>query len=292
MPAVSSASTARHRTDRCPGVLRPWVAEDGALLRIRLVGGRLSRDQLAGLGELAVDHGDGNVHATARANLQVRGLPLPVPGDVAGRIAALGLLPSPPHERVRNIIMSPLTGRSAGAADLRPVAVALDAALCSDPALAQLPARFLFALDDRGDLGELTPDLAAVAVAPDRARLWAGGLAGDVVDLADVPERLVELARRFLTRRGTGPSACWHVAELPRGGADLGAFRRGKAAPRVAPPAPGRLVQDDGRCMEHVPVPDGLLTPAVLEHVLEAATHEVVVTPWRSLLIPDLETGS
>lgn len=292
MSAPSSGSTARHRTDRCPGVLRPWVAEDGALLRIRLVGGQLRRDQLVGLAELAVDHGDGNLHATARANLQVRGLPQPVPGDVAGRIAALGLLPSRPHERVRNIVMSPLTGRSAGAADLRPVAAALDAAVCGDPTLAQLPARFLFALDDRGDLGELTPDLAAVAVAPDRARIWAGGLAGDVVDLADVPERLVGLARRFLARRGTGPSAFWHVAELPGGGSELGAFRRGGSPPTVAPPAHGRLVQDDGRRIEHLPLPDGLLTPALLERVLEEATHEVVVTPWRSLLIPDLETGS
>ena len=35
--------------------------------------------------------------------------------------------------------------------------------------------------------------------------------------------------------------------------------------------------------------PDGRLTPALAGEVLARAGTEVVVTPWRSLLLPDLE---
>ena len=36
-------------------------------------------------------------------------------------------------------------------------------------------------------------------------------------------------------------------------------------------------------------MPDGRLTPALAAEVLARAGAEVVVTPWRSLLLPDLE---
>jgi precorrin-3B synthase len=295
MPGLSTAHERRHRADRCPGVLRPWVAEDGALVRIRLVGGLLHRTQLAGLADLASEYGDGTLHLTARANLQLRGISLPVPDLFVERVAALGLLPSRAHERVRNIMVSPLTGRLGGLADLRPTARALDAAVCADPMLSDLPARFLFCLDDRGDLQDRPTDLAAVVVAPGRARLLAGALAGEVVGLQDVPARMADLARRFLTLRGTGPSACWHVGELDGEGSELGSFGQAPAqpsAPVPMVPPHGSLIQDDGRRALHLAVPGGSLTPALLEQTLAAGSDEVIVTPWRSLFLPDLDGDS
>lgn len=291
MTSTSTPRARRDRADRCPGVLRPWVADDGALLRVRLVGGVLTHEQLAGLASLAERFGDGDLHLTGRANVQVRGVALPVPDPVVEEMTALGLLPSPDHERVRNIMVSPLTGRIGGLADLRATAMTLDAALRADPALASLPARFLFCLDDRGDLVDRTPDLAAVAVGADRVRLWAGGMPGDTVPLADAPTGLLQLARAFLARRGSGPSACWHVRELPDGGAELGPFRPTPGPGTPTPPPYGFLVQDDGRRARHVPVPGGTLGPALVEDVLATAGTEVVVTPWRGLLLPDLEVS-
>src|SRR6476661_4760030 len=62
----------RERADRCPGVTRPWPAEDGSLVRIRVVGGALPTSALASLVDLAGRFGDGDLHLTKRANLQLR----------------------------------------------------------------------------------------------------------------------------------------------------------------------------------------------------------------------------
>ena len=56
----------RTRGDRCPGVLRPWPADDGLLVRIRLVAGRLEVGQLRLLSEAARRFGDGRVRSTAQ----------------------------------------------------------------------------------------------------------------------------------------------------------------------------------------------------------------------------------
>ena len=61
MPITSSV---RSRPDKCPGVFRPWAATDGALVRLRLIGGRISPRSLLGLSQLAGRYADGNVHLT------------------------------------------------------------------------------------------------------------------------------------------------------------------------------------------------------------------------------------
>ena len=58
------------------------------------------------------------------------------------------MLPSPTHELVRNIAASPLTGLTQQRPDVRSLVAELDAAICAEPELADLPGRFLFAVDD------------------------------------------------------------------------------------------------------------------------------------------------
>ena len=196
VPPSPVPAPVRARPDRCPGVLRPWPADDGALLRVRLVGGRLATAQLAGLAALAREHGDGDLHLTSRGNLQLRAVPDTAPVVVGVR--ALGLLPSDAHERVRNVLVSPLTGRVGGprTCDRAPPPTTR----CSAPTrdCAELPARFLVCLDDRGDLADRSPDLAVEAVDPTRVRLRAGGWAGPLVPLAEAPGHLLALVHRFL----------------------------------------------------------------------------------------------
>src|ERR1700758_4892474 len=125
-------------SDACPGALQVHQAADGALVRVRL-------------------GGIADVTAVAEA------------------IAEAGLLPSATHERVRNIVASPLSGRVGGRADVRAWVAELDAAICAEPRLAELGGRFWFSLDDgRGDVSGLRADVG-VHVAADGCALLLEG---------------------------------------------------------------------------------------------------------------------
>ncbi|MGB3287405.1 nitrite reductase, partial [Mycolicibacter algericus] len=191
----------RARADRCPGVLRPWLADDGLLVRLRLVGGRLPVAALERLLRVSAEFADGSIYLTKRANLQLRGLPGhggQLTPDVVAALASTGLLPSRSHELVRNILVSPQTGYAGGRVDLRPVSARLDALLCGDPRLARLPGRFLFVLDDgRGDLIDRATDAGLVTLSATAAQLRIGEDWGAVVAIAEAAERLAALAAAF-----------------------------------------------------------------------------------------------
>ncbi|KAB2810719.1 nitrite reductase [Pimelobacter simplex] len=274
---------ARSRPDRCPGIVHPWPADDGGLVRVRVPGGRVRLSALRALAAVAEQYGDGRVRLTGRANLQVRAMPLGADGSLAApalaALEATGLLPSRSHDRVRNVLVSPQTGLAGGRADLRPVLAALDTLLLSDPALAALPGRFLFTLDDgRGDLADKHLDLGLVALDATTAQLRVGEQWGAVVGLADAPAALVALARDFLAARGTGPDAPWHVPELAR---------------PLAPPVPaadgatvatGPLPLGPVAGGRHVAVPDDGLDPSA---IATWTAPTVIVTPWHGVLIPE-----
>ena len=278
---------ARSRPDRCPGIVHPWPAEDGGLVRIRVPGGRVPVSALQALVAVAQEYGDGRVRVTGRANLQLRAMPL-VEDRLAGpallALEATGLLPSREHDRIRNVLASPQTGIAGGRADLRPVVAALDVLLLGDPALAALPGRFLFTLDDgRGDLSDRHRDLGLVALDATTAQLVVGDGFGEVVALDAAADAIADLARRFLTARGTGPDAPWHVGEL--------------ATPRTpsAAPAPGAdvtagpLPYGPVAGGEHVPVGEDGADAATIESWSARVDPDaaVVVTPWHGVLIPE-----
>jgi precorrin-3B synthase len=281
---TQATSAARDRADRCPGISRPWIAEDGLLVRLRLIGGRITSDQLVGLAAIANRYGDGQVQLTARANLQLRALPGSggvLDRDVVTALAATGLLPSRTHELIRNVMVSPQTGLAGGRADLRGVAEELDDLLCADPVLVDLPGRFLFVLDDgRGDLLSRTSDLGFVSLDNQTVQLRVGVNWGPVVDLLDAAHAIVELARSFCAARGDGPTAAWHVAELtmPLVPVEL-------VDPRV-PPATDLLPFGPVPGGQHHQIPNGLLDRAAVTALTRNDT-DLVVTPWRGVLIPE-----
>ncbi|AQT79809.1 precorrin-3B synthase [Mycolicibacterium litorale] len=275
--------------DACPGALQVHQAADGALARLRLPGGMITAAQLQALAHAASEFGNDTLELTVRGNLQLRGVrDAPAVADAA---QAAGLLPSPTHERVRNIVASPLSGRVGGLVDVRPWVTALDAAIQADPALAGLPGRFLFGLDDgRGDISGLGTDVGATVEGDRVALLLAGRDTGIRLGIDEVVPTLTRVARRFLEIRGKA----WRVRELDDPTelvSDVAAtVPAGHGWPPVTRPPVGWITQDDGRTALGAAVPLGVLQARQAEFVA-AIEAPVVITPWRSLLVCDLAEG-
>lgn len=266
--------------DRCPGVLRPHQAADGAMVRIRVPGGRTTGTALAALGAVAERFGSGVLQLTSRGSLQVRGLPEDLPAAFEQGVADAGFLPSDTHERVRNVVCSPLTGLVGGRADLRPLVAALDQAVLAEPDLSALSGRFLLGLDDgRGDVAALQPDLTYRATGPDDGLVLVGTDRGLPVAAGDAVRTLVALALDFAA--AAAATGAWRVRDLP-GWVD--------GLPGLVPVEPVTgAAAPLGRHGAHavVGVPLGFLAPQQRRAVSTAAgAGPVVVTPWRSLVLP------
>ncbi|GAA1391213.1 nitrite reductase [Luteococcus peritonei] len=277
----------RTRPDRCPGVLRPWPADDGLLVRIRLVAGRLTTDQLRQLSRASQDFGDGIVRSTNRANLQLRAFGDDGTGhlrpEALAAITATGLLPSPRHDLVRNIMASPLTGIAGGRADLRGLVDELDRLLLAYDSLTGLPGKFLFVLDDgRGDVLAHPCDLGIVALDERIGQLRIGSGWGDVVELDRAPGILVELAAAFVAKRGEQPTAPWHVAEMETG------FRPPQSPEPGLPPVLGSLPfgpVEQAPGWRHEPFGEAGLDAAQVERIT-TGVDQLLVTPWHGVLVP------
>jgi precorrin-3B synthase len=289
-------------------VLSVWSADDGGLARVRLPGGRVSTAGLRVLAAAAEQLGNGELELTVRGNLQVRGLAAGAERDLADRLRAVGLLPSDSHDRVRNIVASPATGLLGP--DVSTVVRELDAALIADPLLAGLPGRFLFAVDDgTADVSALGPDVGLFRAddTDDGYALLLGGTAPGLRPAAGhAVAAAICAARAFLTLRQRDGSAAWRLAELPDGPARVAAAVRAAVPtgsscpdlpanaldrPRMLPA--GVLATRDGRAAVLIGVPHRRLTAAAVAELaglagLGSAT-EIRVTPWRSLLVPELD---
>ncbi|WP_432141417.1 cobalamin biosynthesis protein CobG [Streptomyces sp. bgisy084] len=231
----------RDRGDACPGALRLHSAADGHLARVRLPAGDLTVRQAEALADAADRLGDGHLSLTSRGNAELRGLP----DDCGGRLAALlrdaGLLPSERHERIRNILASPLAGLDRHTpSDVRLWARDLDGLLCTSESVTALSGRFLFVLDDgRVDVAALGGDVSLVAepagteapadhadqsgtahpARPTGSALLRIGDGPTALRIAgpDAPRAALTAAEAFLAAAEASGSGAWRVRELPPG---------------------------------------------------------------------------
>ncbi|MGC4939710.1 precorrin-3B synthase [Kribbella sp. DT2] len=259
-------------------------AADGGLARVRLPGGVLSPMQLRVLSEASRELGDGNLELTSRGNIQIRALR--APGELSDRLYDAGLLPSITHERVRNILASPLSGLD-GSYDLQALVGELDRGLCASPRLAELPGRFLFALDDgRGDLAAVGADVGVRVVRDQLALLLAGEDTGVRLAPAEAPLVMLRAAEAFLDER----DGEWRLGELADGVAKvlsrLGYSRSGgqQQADAEELPAGGPVRAGVyGPELLVATVPLGSLGPEQAAVLAEAG--RLRVTPWRSVVV-------
>ncbi|MFD7866890.1 precorrin-3B synthase [Streptomyces sp. NPDC059783] len=312
-PPAGARSRRSEAGDQCPGALRLHAADDGALARIRVPGGVLDAGGTEVLAEVARRLGDGDVHLTSRGNVQIRGLGEECGGELAALLRASGLLPSERHERVRNVVASPLSGLDGrGVRDVRPWLVALDALVCASEAAAGLSGRFLFALDDgRGDMDALGADVTLRALDGGDAALRVGPVRDALrVPDADAPRAALAAAEAFLD--AARPTGAWRVADLADGARpvlDALARRLRRDGVPFTPttlPAPeidgtsgtpptGLVRGPDGSVSLSVGVPLGRLRGAQWRLLADLAREHgsggLRLTPWRGVIVPDVAAG-
>ncbi len=304
--------------DRCPGVFATHAAADGQLARLRLSGGRITPEQFEALAEAAEEYGDGHLEITGRANLQVRGIAGAHVDAFAARLVEAGLAGAASHDRVRNVTVSPFTGRIGGPAALWTAADRLDRALAETEWAQQLSGRFWFGFDDgRGDVLRRRPDVVGVADGEkadggEAELVVAGRATGRSFSFADLPGAMLEVAEHFLAVRTDE----WRIADLPEP-LDLGpSFRRSpfdrassqapasrwspfdRASSQAPPrelrtravettPRVGWFAQDDGRVLLGAVAPFGRFT-AQQARFAAAVGAPLIVTAEKELLITDL----
>ncbi|MFH8567756.1 precorrin-3B synthase [Streptomyces sp. NPDC017993] len=313
---AAAAPPLRERGDACPGTLRLHSADDGSLARVRLPAGDLTARQASALADAAERLGDGHLSLTSRGNVELRGLADDCGQELAELLRDAGLLPSERHERVRNILASPLAGLDRRTpADVRLWARRLDALLCASASATALSGRFLFVLDDgRGDVTALGGDVRLVAepcggaresvaeaTAEGGALLYVGDDPAAVrIGGPDVPRAALVAAEAFLTAAAASGSGAWRVRELPathtltaRGTAEAlrAAGIRAAYVPEPEPrPAPDHTNAPVPGIVEGPAGPDGSPGPCALSVL--APLGRLTVDRWRLLTAVAADDGA
>ncbi|OBS53540.1 hypothetical protein A8B73_05405 [Methylosinus sp. 3S-1] len=248
---------------------------DGLVLRVRPRLGRIAGEQLIGIASAAQWFGDGEIHLTNRANLQIRGVAEADHGALLAMLGRLGLVDLDERaERRRNIIVTPFPDE---AGETERIAAAMTAALADLP---PLPAKFGFAVDTGAvrRLAQTSADIRIERAADGGIILRADGAPkGQRVRTDAAAGAAVELARWFLAAGGVAAGRGRMAALVRRIGPPVGRDHA-EPAPAAEAPTPG-------------PVPDGYLVgfpfgaaPAAALQAL-GRLGDVRVTPWRMLAV-------
>ena len=280
----------------CPGALRPMLAGDGWLVRIRPQGGTLSPAQAEGIARAAMAHGNGIIDLSNRANLQLRGVRAQAHPALIADLANLGLIDATPAaEAARNILVTPFWLQDDGTQTL---ATALAAALAaaaapestapeptapeSHPAATTplLPGKFGFALDSgAAPVLALSPADIRLERGPKGLILRPDGYAlGRPTTLDTAITDALALVAWFLESGGGAPGR-GRMAALIAAGACLPAGFTEPPLPPAAPPSPGLTGQGWLAALAF-----GQMTAAAL-HAIAALNRPLRLTPWRMLLI-------
>jgi sulfite reductase beta subunit-like hemoprotein len=293
----------------------------------------LGAEQLRALAA-AARLGSDIIELTSRAGVQIRGLPhsadrTPEAAEAAEAaeavgtsgtavevervLAAGGLLPSRTHDRVRNVLASPLGGRHPAALALTDaVVVDLDRLICGDAGLANLPGRFIFEVDDASGIGRIgAADLTLRAISrtaagEDRFQLVVGGVPTDLIRSSSGAGRLgVAAANAFLDLRTELGRDARHVVDLAGGPGAIagrlgGAVRRLDDAPTDADPSrrrPSTLgvsSQPDGRRAVAGLARLGRLDHRQLDGLAELCTGSagIRLSPWKTITVVDVEADA
>lgn len=169
-------------------------AQDAFMCRLRIPGGELSSEQLAGLADLTERSAGGNLDITTRANLQIREIPADQAMEILYGLRELGLVSlGSGGDNIRNVTASPLSGiDSSELIETIPIAKRMHHYILNHRDMYGLPRKFniaydgggkISALDDTNDIGFHAiqiPESAATPEVPAGVyfQLTLGGITG------------------------------------------------------------------------------------------------------------------
>jgi len=272
---------------------------DGWLARIKPPKSALTAPAARALAAAAAEFGNGRIELTSRANLQVRGLAPNGFAAFAAAIVASELAdPDPETERRRAVIHPPLLTASSQ------IASQIECILAHDPALARLPAKFAVAVDSGGPLplGQTAADLTVTCTETGVVIVPAGSHFGAGVPATTAADAVRRLALCFLALADvcTPPPRRMHalmrVISVATLFAEAGLATCEAVMPRPSPRAQGWIpFGDSGKGAVGLGVPFGAMTAGMVASVADLAQHygdgEIRLTPWRTLLLPNISVG-
>lgn len=312
------------RAFACPGLFRIVPSKDGGICRIKLELGRVTSDQARAIGRTARQLRGGAIEATNRCNLQIRGIPAGAEANVTNALHAAGLGGADGGaDDIRNVMISPLAGQDRGQVlDVVPLARTVLARLQADRRYHQLSPKFAILIDGGEEMARLDHphDIWLSAAGAGTFALGFAGCpplpgtddrAACFVPAARAEDVLFSCLDFFLRHRG----------RINRSGAEISRFRhllsdmsvgeilaatgagirgdeRSEGFQRrlgAAPARTGIFAQRDGRMSVAALPPLGRIAPEAFEGVAALAETyaqgEIRMTPWQSVLLPNVMQG-
>jgi len=322
-PAGTAAGSMPVIRDACPSVHEPFAQLDGALVRIRVPGGLLDTSQVRRIAQAACAYGT-VLEVTSRANLQIRGVRTRSHHRLVEELVAAGVtLADAAADARRNVLASPTAGVDpCEVCDTRPLTAAI-AEVLVEAGGAGLSSKFGVLVDGGGAvhvrgrrqdiclgarrlvegswgyevrLGQALPELdddePIVVVGPEDASTLVEGAVALMGDYPAARGRMSGLVALLGAEKVLSLAAASHHIQL------AAVARRDVERPATASRRPiGPLRQrGPGHCaVGGMPVL-GRLSGQQLDAVANVAEEfcdrpgeaEVRLTPWRSLLIPNV----
>lgn len=297
-------------------------ALDGAICRVKLTFGSLSAEQAHRIAAAARQFGNGIIEITNRANLQIRGVRPDTENPLISALLAAGLGPLTDRgDDVRNVMVSPIAGVVPGRFDARPLALQLLEILQTNASYQRLSPKFSILVDGGESVAmvEHPHDIWLSAIDADSPR-FALGVAGMPPTEADDSPALGSIGSLqamhlvtaildvFIDWNAANPAASRLRHMIAAIGRDTFAARlerhlnfsvrdeRTDQWRRSLPRPHGHLGilperGADCRLIGAMP-PLGRLGPDRLDAVAVLAAKnsngKLRVTPWQSLLLPDV----
>ena len=266
----------------CPDAWHPMMAGDGLLVRVKPVLGRLTREQVLGLCDAAMTHGNGLIDMTRRANLQIRGLRENAWEALISQLLALNLVDDDPAlEKRRNILVAP---DWQDGDDTHRIASELKQRLGELP---DLPGKVGFVIDAgqsnilQGEAGDFRIERGESGHLILRVD---GRPAGVALKAGKETDALIALAHWFAASGGSDAKRmALHHAALPQWADGDCLPTQPKASIAPGPHDPGMAYG----------LPFGRIEARTLAQIMEMPPVKAVrVTPWRVLLLEGAAAGS